>query len=94
MKEKEIEILTSDFLWLMWSKRLSVRKAHQLLDCVYNVAWYRLQFRRAETPGSTALARWSLDEARNLLSLCLVECGFCDIDRNSIITLSENLNLS
>lgn len=93
MKEKEIEILTNELMYLLWSKKFSVRKAHQLLDCIKNVAKYRLQFKRAMTPESTALARWNLDESENRLSSCLDICGFCDIDRNKIVRLANNVEI-
>ena len=93
MKEEIITILTKELFELLVIKKVSVLKARTLLDAIYHVAWYKNQVRLAKTPEQTAIARKSLDRARDLLSLCLVQLSFCTIDKQQIINLSELIDV-
>lgn len=69
MKENEIKVkamrqIFDHVILCEWS----LVDVHRLFDYMWNCLWYRRQFREAQTPETTALARWSRDTADTELS--------------------------
>ena len=82
MKEKEIvQLKTRELYQLLLVKYVDLLLAHRLLCQVCNVAWYRSQIQAAKTPEGEALARWSVETARDELNRTLCAMNLCDLDK-------------
>ncbi len=82
MKNEEIiQIKTRELYHLLVIKDVDILFAHRLLSQVFNVIWYRHQIQTAETPEGTALARWSVESAREELNKTLSSMNLCDLDK-------------
>lgn len=82
MKDKEIiQIKTRELYHLLLVKDVDVLFAHRLLSQVFNVIWYRHKIQTAETPEGEALARWSVERARDELNSTLYSMNLCDLDK-------------
>lgn len=90
MDNKEIvQIKTREIYHLLLVKDIDVVLAHRLLGRVFNVIWYRYKVKTAETPESTSLARWSLEDARDELNSLLYSMNICSLDK-VLITFVAN----
>lgn len=59
----------------MGSRDMTVGSYRSIFDHIYYVSFYQKRFLESETPESEALARWSLDDARdNLEHIMQVLC--------------------
>ena len=82
MVDKEIlQIKTRELYHLLLVKDVDILFAHRLLSQVYNVIWYRHQIHTAGTPETEALARWSVERARDELNSTLYAMNLCDLDK-------------
>lgn len=66
MDKKYYEFL-GDLINEMGSRKMTVGSYRLIFDHIYYVSFYQKQFLESETPEQEALARWSLDEARDRL---------------------------
>lgn len=80
-KTEIIQIKTRELYHLLLVKDVDVLFAHRLFSQIYNVIWYRHQIQEAETPEGEALARWSVERAREELNSTLYSMNLCDLDK-------------
>lgn len=74
MDNKYYEFL-GDLVNEMGSRDMTVGSYRSIFDHIYYVSFYQKRFLESETPESEALARWSLDDARdNLEHIMQVLC--------------------
>lgn len=58
--------------------------AHEILHAMYNVFWYRNQIHSSMTPEQESLARWSLEDAKSILSARMHQYGLPEDIQKSI----------
>lgn len=58
--------------------------AHNILHAMYNVFWYRNQIHLSMTPEQESLARWSLEDAKSILSARMHQYGLPEDIQKSI----------
>ena len=80
-KTEIIQIKTRELYHLLLVKDVDVLFAHRLFSQIYNVIWYRHKIQTAETPEGEALARWSVEKARDELNSLLYSMNLCDLDK-------------
>ena len=91
MKNEEIiQIKTRELYHLLLVKDVDILFAHRLLSQVYNVIWYRHKIQTAGTPEGEALARWSVETARNELNSTLCAMNICDLDKTLVRYVADH----
>lgn len=81
MVDKEIlQIKTKELFDLLSVKDIDFLSAHRLLSQVYNVIWLRYKLQHVNSPESTALTRWDLEDARDKLNSTLYAMNLCYLD--------------
>ena len=91
MVDKEIiQIKTRELYHLLLVKDVDILLAHKLLSQIYNVIWYRHKIQEAETPEGEALARWSVERARDELNTTLYSLNLCDLDERLVRYIADN----
>lgn len=91
MVDKEIiQIKTRELYHLLLVKDVDILFALRLLGTVFNVIWYRHQIQTAETPEREAIARWSLQDARDALNSILCAMKLCDLDKDLVRYVADN----
>ena len=92
MVNKEVlQVKTCELYDLLSVKSVDVLLAHKLLCAVYNVIWYRYWFHRTITPEAESVARWNLQDAREVLDKILCTMNLCDLDKKLIRYIAENV---
>ena len=91
MADKEIvQIKTKELYDLLSIKDIDILSAYRLLCLVYCVIWNRYNVQHAKTPEATALARWSLEAARDTLRSALRKMNLCDLDKDLVKYIANN----
>lgn len=91
MVDKEIvQIKTREVYHLLLVKDIDLMTAHKLFSQVYNVIWYRYKFQHVNSPEAESLARWSLEDARNILDDTLRKLELCDLDKSLVRYIANN----